>query len=97
MENNIPSENYISRKLLIVNGMLVAICILLVFTIYSALHQKKPAKAPEPAATAAQTAMYFDSLALHAKAVYVYDLTGNKVLYEKNELAQLPLASLTKL
>ncbi|HRH26826.1 MAG TPA: D-alanyl-D-alanine carboxypeptidase [Parcubacteria group bacterium] len=39
----------------------------------------------------------FDDLKLKARAVYVYDLSTNKVLYAKNENVQLPLASITKL
>lgn len=36
-------------------------------------------------------------LELEAKAVYVFDIKNNRVLYAKNENAQLPLASLAKL
>lgn len=39
----------------------------------------------------------FNDLNLKAKAVMVYDLSEEKVLYRKNESAQLPLASITKL
>lgn len=39
----------------------------------------------------------FSSLPLKAKAVYVYDVKEKRVLYAKNEEAQLPLASLTKI
>lgn len=39
----------------------------------------------------------FENLKLVAKAVYVYDVNANKVIYEKNSSSQLPLASLTKL
>ncbi|TSC69937.1 MAG: hypothetical protein CEO12_642 [Parcubacteria group bacterium Gr01-1014_46] len=39
----------------------------------------------------------FNNLDLKAKAVMVYDLAEGKVLYKKNEFAQLPLASITKL
>jgi D-alanyl-D-alanine carboxypeptidase len=38
----------------------------------------------------------FQDLSLKAKAVYVLDLKNNKVLFEKNSEAQLPLASITK-
>lgn len=38
----------------------------------------------------------FSPLLLEAKAAYVYDLKNNRPLYTKNEEAQLPLASLTK-
>ncbi len=39
----------------------------------------------------------FDALSLEAKAVYVFDERAGKVLFAKNEEAQLPLASLTKI
>ena len=39
----------------------------------------------------------FSLLTIEAKAAYVYDLKNNRSLYVKNEEAQLPLASLTKM
>ena len=36
-------------------------------------------------------------LSLEAKSVYIFDIVENKILYEKNSSAALPLASLTKL
>lgn len=39
----------------------------------------------------------FEKLSLEAKAVYVWDVNKKEVLYAKNEEAQLPLASVTKL
>ncbi len=39
----------------------------------------------------------FEDIVIEAKAVYVYDLVKNEVLFSKNEHSQLPLASLTKL
>ncbi len=39
----------------------------------------------------------FNELNLEARAVYVFDLAGNKPLFGFNENAQLPLASLTKI
>jgi D-alanyl-D-alanine carboxypeptidase len=40
---------------------------------------------------------YFQDIPLQAQAVYVWDITDQKVLYSKNEHTQLPLASLTKI
>lgn len=40
---------------------------------------------------------YFDNLFLEAKAVYVWDIKNDEVLYEKNSTLQLPLASLNKI
>ncbi len=39
----------------------------------------------------------FEQIAINAKAVYVYDIAQDKVIFQKNEFAQLPLASITKL
>jgi D-alanyl-D-alanine carboxypeptidase (penicillin-binding protein 5/6) len=38
----------------------------------------------------------FDSISLNANAVYVYDTVTKETLFSKNEEAQLPLASVTK-
>jgi D-alanyl-D-alanine carboxypeptidase len=38
----------------------------------------------------------FDAVVLTAKSAYVYDIAENKVLYELNKQAELPLASLAK-
>lgn len=40
---------------------------------------------------------YFDNLFLEAKAVYVWDIKNDMVLFEKNSTLQLPLASLNKI
>lgn len=39
----------------------------------------------------------FANISIEAKSAYVIDLKSNKVLFEKNSEAQLPLASITKL
>lgn len=39
----------------------------------------------------------FEDLDLEAKAVYVFDIKNNKPVFAKNEVIQLPLASLTKI
>jgi len=39
----------------------------------------------------------FEQISIDAKAVYVYDLTEEKILFSKNENSQLPLASIAKL
>lgn len=39
----------------------------------------------------------FDGVVLEAKAAYVYDLAHDREIWGKNETAQLPLASLTKI
>ena len=52
------------------------------------------AKEPEPTLPTINT---YKDVVLTAKAAIVYDLARGEVLYGKNEEAQLPLASLTKL
>jgi D-alanyl-D-alanine carboxypeptidase len=47
--------------------------------------------------TIAPASDFFSPLNLHAKAVAVYDLRFNRMLFNKNDEVQLPLASLTKL
>ncbi len=83
--------------LLLVNGLLVLAVIGMVFLIDEALqrhvqvattHIQIPTETPTHA---------FDTVAIQGKAVYVFDVARNKIVYEKNAQAQLPLASLTKL
>ena len=40
---------------------------------------------------------YFDNVVVEAKSAFVWDVRNQKVLFAKNEEAQLPLASITKL
>lgn len=87
----------ISKKLLAFNGLLALSVVLMFFAVYE--NNNRPN--PEPIAIVDEQKVAgstpFDLLELDAKAVYVYDLFEKKVLYKKNEFAQLPLASLTKL
>lgn len=87
----------ISKKLLAFNGLLALSVVLMFFGVYE--HNNRPNPAPIAIVDEQKVAgsTPFDILDLDAKAVYVYDLFENKVLYKKNEFAQLPLASLTKL
>ncbi len=80
--------------------------------VYSAVQNKTPEPTPSvelstPSQTSTSTEPQFVSLtdsenpflnlSVSAQAVYVYDLTYKKVLYQKNADMVLPLASLTKL
>lgn len=56
-----------------------------------------PKNNPENFARKEKPANFFANLRLEAKAVYVYDLSKNKILFAKNETEALPLASLTKI
>ena len=94
MENNQQKTEGISKTLLMVNILLVALVIFFVFLIYTAIHQ--PAKKDvflEPVAKSNA----FSDVILIGKSAYVFDVAENKVIFKKNEFTQLPLASLTKL
>jgi D-alanyl-D-alanine carboxypeptidase len=88
-------EEKIPKKLLVLNAVLLFAVIGTAFSVYNLLQKPAIAKNPEPEIVAARTA--FDDINLEAKSAYVLDVVENKIIYKKNELAQLPLASLTKL
>jgi len=71
---------------------------LLVVTSPLYMSQKpKVAETPTASNTLATAPDAYADVALTGKAVIVYDLVTNEILYEKHSRAQLPLASLTKL
>ncbi len=94
MEDNSQKSEEIGKGLLIFNAILVVLVILMVFLIYGAIHSttKKSQNKVQVVTSAA-----FTGRSLEAKSAYVFDITQNKVIFRKNELAQLPLASITKL
>ena len=89
MDNN---QQNISTPLLIFNAAIVALIITMFFAIYEVLHKPVTNKLPSQAQS-----QRFTQLSLEAKAVYVFDVVKNRIIWKKNETAQLPLASLTKL
>ncbi len=94
MENGDTSQKPISKGLLILNICLVFLVIGMIFLLQSLIKPRSQATAqntPQP------TKHAFDGVQVQAKAVYIYDVAHNEVLYKKNETNQLPLASLTKL
>ncbi len=95
MENK---NEKISSWLLVLNAVLVFIAVALVFFIYNVISLKNLTRAIENSSqpTVAQNNA-FDNVELTAKSAYVFDVVNQKVLFQKNETAQLPLASLTKL
>ena len=98
MENK--NEKKISAWLMAVNAGLTFIVIALIFMLSNVISLKKITTfiANTPSNTSSEVATHaFDNMELSAKSVYVYDVVNQKVLYEKNEIAQLPLASITKL
>lgn len=66
------------------------------FLLYQNSIQKKVEKIVKAKVEKKSLAM-FENVNVKAKAVLVYDLADNRVLYAKNEGTQLPLASITKL
>ncbi len=87
-------NNTISKKLLIFDSLLVGSIILMVFVIYGALNPE--IKELEMGGGKA-ISKSFEDVKLIAKSAYVYDVVEDRVLYKKNEMVQLPLASITKL
>lgn len=96
MDYYYQNKEEISKKLLALNGILVALIFMMCTMIYGASQKPKQVANVIDAQPIATTTP-FDTLDLKAKAVYVYDVAEGKVLYKKNEFAQLPLASITKL
>lgn len=91
MENN---EEKIPYKLILLDIVIVFLIIGLSFAVYNKTHQ--PIK-NNVAPTGELAGKVFDELDIKAKSAYVYDVMKNKVLYQKNDSTQLPLASITKL
>jgi D-alanyl-D-alanine carboxypeptidase len=59
-------------------------------------YEEKPVSKPEPLIAAPPRPDPFTEISLQAEAAYVIDTATGKVLFAKNEEAQLPLASVTK-
>ena len=91
-----PLQADISKKLLFFNSLLVLLIGWMVFLIYDTSY-KTPIQAEEMVREPVVHPEVFDNLTLEAKSAYVFDVAKNKVMFEKNKSAQLPLASLTKL
>jgi D-alanyl-D-alanine carboxypeptidase len=85
----------ISISLLILNTIFVVSIIAMIFVIYDS--SKKSTERNVVVANQVAVTHAFDNVNLEAKAVYIYDVINNKIIFKKNETAQLPLASLTKL
>lgn len=84
----------ISKGMLFFNVVLIFIVLLMVLAVHNkATISKIVVKNQEEMVMKTP----FDNVSLGAKAAFVYDVAEGKVLYKKNEFAQLPLASITKL
>ncbi|OHA92966.1 MAG: hypothetical protein A3H52_02830 [Candidatus Zambryskibacteria bacterium RIFCSPLOWO2_02_FULL_39_26] len=95
METEQNKPEGISLKLMIFNIILVLFIILMFFLIYGTLNKSQERQIDN--FNQAITLEAFQNLELSAKSAYVYDVSGNRVIYKKNEFVQLPLASITKL
>lgn len=91
----IKNIEQISKKLLVLNGLLVISIIFMVFLIYNSLN--RPIVKEEVVYNEENSSTMFDSIQLEAKSVYVFDIVKNEIIFKKNEFAQFPLASITKL
>ena len=95
MENNSQKLKIISNKLLVFDALLVLLIVLMFFLIYSVLHPVTKKDVGISGPVTHTTA--FKKINLIGKSAFVYDVSTAKVLFKKNEFAQLPLASITKL
>ncbi len=93
-----PSENQnnytISKTLFAVNVVIVVSIVLMIFVIYGSPNQLPKDVWTKPKESQPSS---FEQVRLEAKSAYVFDVSGNKVLFSKGEFIQLPLASITKL
>jgi D-alanyl-D-alanine carboxypeptidase len=108
MEENLNTKNDVlnyqeePRKALFseVDLAVAVVCLLfsVAFLVYPAISEEKSAAAAVRAAAAVSARPDpFAALSLEAKSAYVLDINSNKLIFEKNGEAQLPLASLTKI
>lgn len=94
MESKSENNKFTSRLLHALNIFLVFLIVLFFFAIYTKKHE--PKVAVEQKEVEMQKPQITD-VNITGKSAYVYDVVGKRVLYRKNELVQLPLASITKL
>ncbi len=94
-QNGQNTAELVPKSLLVLNTIIVLFIISMFFLIYGVINQ--PKNSPLPVTETLVFSNAFENLELRAKAVYVYDVMQHKVIYEKNQDLQLPLASLTKL
>lgn len=95
-ENNQNNGKNIPRWLLVLNGTLLIVAIFMVFAVKERTDKKIAIKQAETNRMQVASSI-FDGLEIEANAVYVYDLAKKEIVFKKNENAQLPLASITKL
>lgn len=100
MLSNEPQENRRDEldSMLIRLGVLGGLLILSLFIFSSGLFDiQKQDIVATPAQSLKSPVNPFEHVSIEAKSAYVYDLRTKEILFSKNEQAQLPLASLTKL
>lgn len=94
-----------SGRLLFLDTALLLAIVVLAFIIYSVTHPIKgkpvpdvlPVKIVEEVASTTPILKTFESGNILAKAAYVYNLSKDEVIFQKNANLKLPLASITKL
>ena len=92
MENPQPTESRPVRYWMLLAGLTsLALFVLVIVSTLDAASSKHVASA------AVATPLSTESLGLTANAVYVQDLTNNRILFSQNADVQLPLASITKI
>ncbi len=96
MENNNDQIPGIPKWMLVMNAFIMIILLLLFFLIYGATHKPISRVVREENLVKSEL-IPLENVPILAKAAFVYDVRENRVIYKKNEVAQLPLASLTKL
>ncbi len=89
-------QEKISKKLFIFNIVLIIAVVFMTFVLYQSSLQKQ-SKRVVKAEIETKSLAVFENVNVKAKAVMVYDMADDRILYAKNEGAQLPLASITKL
>ncbi|MES3004671.1 MAG: serine hydrolase [Patescibacteria group bacterium] len=88
-------EQVISKRLLVLNGIMVFGIIGTVFLIYGLLNIPKEEDTAFTNPVIMSNA--FANIAINAKSAYVFDVSANRAVYKKDEFVQMPLASITKL
>ena len=91
MDNQIPTTKDSEIKLFLILAV-VLFFLLIASLIFDIRVDRKDISSPQDIAVDV-----FQELPLEAKAVYIYDLRTETVIFAKNENTRLPLASLTKI
>ena len=75
------------------NTLLVIIILIILVALFGSINNRKTEKLSQTQ----KELSFFETSTIEARAVYIYDVLGDRVLYEKNGNEIFPIASLTKL